>query len=162
MNRDLHTVIEARRMRDGHIAYRCVSPELGWGEAQELWDELDSARTSGMHENYFMVRSANDPRWAFLVRPVVTGGWSGDTKATKAWGRSQGYEGRTGGWIYSLSGRNLGQGWDSLVGYAKRTKSIRSLIRANGKLAWYNAKPEFQFEEDQVLTSGPNGIKVDA
>lgn len=153
MNRDLHIVIEAKRMRDGSVAYRAVSPVLGWREAQELWDELDTARTSGMHENYFMVRSADDPRWTFLKRPSLRGGWQGQIRATRDWGLAQGYEGRVGGWIYDLSGRVINQGWGSLMRYAEQTKGVRQIRLPNGKLAAYNAKPEFQFEEDRELVS---------
>lgn len=148
MKTDLHTVIEARRMKDGSFAYRAVTPNLGWHEAQAIWTELDDHRVLQMHHNYYMVRSANDPQWAWLTRPTPRKGFDGAKDATKDWGRSQGYEGREGGWIYSLSGRILGHGWGGIVALAKRTKGVRSTVHSTGRTAWYNSEPEFEFADD--------------
>jgi hypothetical protein len=158
-----HTVIEAKRMRgmNGGFAYRAVTPDLGWGEAQEIWNELDENRTEGMHEHYFMVRAANDPAWSWLTRPALRGGFSGADKATRDWGKAQGYEGRPGGWIYDLGGRVKGQGWGSLTRYASTVKGIRSIIMANGKRGWYSAQGEYQFQEDVVTYArGRSGAPV--
>lgn len=156
MIEDLHIVIEARQTNDGTFAYRAVTPAVTWQVAQDTWNRLDFGISSVSEMRYFMVRSANDPRWSFLIRPTPrperhpNGKLYADKgllRAAKDYAKSTGYAGREGGWIYR-NGNPICQGWET---FARQFRShIRSTTMADGRTASFALTEPFMGEPVEV------------
>lgn len=153
----LHIVIASIECNQLFVGYTAVTAPLTWDEAIAKWEELEDHRhhtsaggsvVRGQHPRYirqFAVRSIDDPRFAPLVGRGYadavdrkTGkrsykGDDGDVKAAKAWAKLYGYEGRSGGWIYSPAGHPVIQGWKCFADYLRRGKKIAK--GSDGK--WY-------------------------
>jgi hypothetical protein len=143
MNTDRHIVIEASHSPFTGLEYLIVTPPLDWHTAQEQWVRFDRTRVrlaGGHTDRYYMVRAADDPRWADLPKPkaftptranLAGRGTEPLLRAAKAYAETQGITGRAGGWLYGVNCRPLSQGWH---GYAKR-------MLANGRLHEVSDRP---------------------
>jgi hypothetical protein len=145
---ELHIVIAALESQGQFVGYTAVTAPLTWDGALARWDELQSNLSRSMHGpakvlskpglwrghvRDYAVRSVADPRFAPLVgkgyRDAVTrdgfkGDLSGEIKATRAWAKVHGYEGRQGGWIYDPQGSPVVQGWWNFAQIQKRKGNI--------------------------------------
>jgi hypothetical protein len=133
---DLHLVIEGKQAEDGSWGYRAVTPALPWRLAQDTHQRFEMGISSVSEMRYFMVRSVDDPRWSYLVRPVARlRTFTRKTyiparvKAAKDYAAAHGYFGRPGGWIYSWSGKPVAQGWEAFASLvASRHHGIRRVL----------------------------------
>jgi hypothetical protein len=158
---DLHIVLEAKRQRDGAMAYRVVTPPVAWSVAQDAHQRFEMSIATVAEQRYFMVRSDDDPRWEHLPRPVARfRTFTAKTytparvKAARDYAKANGYEGRSGGWIYTLGGTPVAHGWEAFASrVSTRNQGVRRILLGDkpDDEMWF-AVPQI-FESEMVVVS---------